>query len=79
VIPQDVGSIIRGKLSRPYLRLFQIGMIFVSLFGILMVLYLLNNTGEKKIFDTLDGKRKKEVPTRDTTSGTRGRPNMAIL
>jgi hypothetical protein len=34
-----------------------------------MVVYLLNNTGEKQIFDTLAGKRKKEVPIRDTTYG----------
>jgi hypothetical protein len=56
-MPQGVGPIVRGNLGRPYLRLFQIGMIFVSLFGILMAVYLLNNTGEKQLFDTLNGKR----------------------
>jgi hypothetical protein len=39
----------------------------LSLFSILVVVYLLNNTGEKHFFDTFDDKMEQWIPTRDTT------------
>jgi hypothetical protein len=59
VIPQDVGSIILGEVESTLPAAFPNRDDFrLSLFSILMAVYLLNNTGEKQFFDTLNGKRK---------------------